>query len=138
MTGKRYILLFLLCFCFLSYGTRIANSENLTTPLNPESWMIKESNACLPIAIAFTECLRKYNVWCQILAVTYFDVKDGKMRGHSFVIFVYPIGKDTLWTYDSYGSYRVIADKNDPKSIAKQAFSIRNQNRVVINAEYLK
>ena len=49
---------------FLSFLTSCASILN---PSNPDAWMEREENACLPTAIAFRESLRKYNVWSEVV-----------------------------------------------------------------------
>jgi hypothetical protein len=109
------------------------------TPSNPESWMEMQKNACLPTAIAFREGLKKYNVWSEVVAYNYFDTKQNKLSGHAITAYMYPTGKNQLWTYDYMGSYRTRAYKNNPYEIAQNAENLRGRPHNKINyAEFLK
>jgi hypothetical protein len=109
------------------------------TPSNPESWMEAQQNACLPTAIAFREGLKKYQVWSEVVTYYYWDARKQKRSGHAIVAYLYPPGKNQLWTYDYFGSYRTHAYVNDPKTIAQIAENLRGRpfNRVD-HAEFLK
>ena len=108
------------------------------TPSNPESWMETKKNACLPTAIAFKEGLNKYNVWSEVIVYSWIDKKTNIKKGHAIVAYMYPIGKNQLWTYDFWGSYRARAYKDNPLEIAKEAVKVRSEDRTVIFAELLK
>ena len=108
------------------------------TPSNPESWMETKKNACLPTAIAFKEGLNKYNVWSEVVVYSWIDKKTNIKKGHAIVAYMYPIGKNQLWTYDFWGSYRIRAYKDNPLEIAKEAVRVRLEDRKVIFAEFLK
>lgn len=124
--------IFLLIICVLLIGCQ-------TTPDNPERWMEREKNACLPTAIAFKQGLDRQNVWSKVLIYQYKDNdRKGKRFGHAVTAYMYPPGKNQLWTYDYLGSYRVRAFKDDPIQIARQTIFVRNQwNLVVESAEFL-
>jgi hypothetical protein len=100
--------------------------------------METKRNACLPTAIAFREGLRKYDVWSEVVVYGWFDKKDKKLKGHAIVAYMYPPGKNQLWTYDFWGSYRVRAFKDDPVDIAQKAVNARQEDRYVSSAEFLK
>ena len=125
---KNVFLAILACFLMTS----------CVTPSNPESWMETKRNACLPTAIAFREGLRKYDVWSEVVIYHWFDKKDKKMKGHAIVAYMYPPGKNQLWTYDFWGSYRVRAFKDDPVTIAQKATDARQEGRYVTFAEFVK
>jgi hypothetical protein len=105
-------------------------------PTNPEWWMEREMNACLPTAILFKESLNKYQVWSEVVKYNWNDGK--KVRGHAFTAYLYPKGKNQLWTYDSMGSYRTYAYTNNPTQIAQYAHNIRKWQGKVFSAEYVK
>ncbi len=107
-----------------------------STPKNPESWMEMEKNACLPTAIAFKEGLNKYNIWSEVLIYSY-QYKN-KLSGHALVVYLYPPGKNQLWTYDYMGSYRTRAFKNNIYKIAQEAEISRGRQSIINSAEYLK
>jgi hypothetical protein len=107
-----------------------------STPKNPEAWMEREINACLPTAIAFREGLRKYNVWAEVLVARWWD--GTQPRGHAYTAYLYPPGRNQLWTYDSWGSIRSRAFKNDPLAVARTANVQRNQSTQQLTAEYLR
>jgi hypothetical protein len=107
-----------------------------STPKNPEAWMEREINACLPTAIAFREGLRKYNVWSEVLVARWMD--GDRPRGHAYTAYLYPPGQNQLWTYDSWGSYPSRAYTNNPWQVAMTANLQRNQSIKALTAQYLK
>lgn len=110
-----------------------------TTPVNSEKWMELEANACLPTAISFREGLKKYGVWSEVVRYSYFDSQKNKRSGHAIVAYLYPPGKNQLWTYDYTGSWRARAFVDNPLQIAKEAEASRgNYFREVYSAEFLK
>jgi hypothetical protein len=125
---KINILIFLIFFFVVS-------CENL--PKNPERWMEVKKNACLPTAIAFKEGLRKYNIWSEVVVYRWYDSKSKTLKGHAITVYMYPKGKNQLWTYDYWGSYRVRAYKDDPVDIAQKASNARNENRQILSANFL-
>lgn len=109
-----------------------------TTPTNPEFWMEKEINSCLPTAIIFKQSLRKYDIWAEVFRYSWKDSNTGKIRGHAMVAYLYPPGKNQLWTYDSEGSFRTYAYTNNVKGIAQYAHNVRGAADLIINADYIK
>lgn len=108
-------------------------------PKNPNAWMEFEQNSCLPTAISFREGLRKYDVWSEVITMTYIDYNNNqKKTGHSIVAFLYPPSKNQLWTYDYRGSYRTRAYIEDPVAIAQKAMNVRGESVEVINAKFEK
>jgi hypothetical protein len=126
---KRILLSLMGCIIFTSCTS---------TPKNPESWMELQKNACLPTAISFREGLKKYNVWSEVIVYHWLDTKKNKLNGHAIVAYMYPTGKNQLWTYDYWGSYRIRAFKDDPVDIAQKAVNARQEDRYVSYAEFLK
>ncbi len=106
-------------------------------PKNPEPWMEMKKNACLPTAIAFKEGLKKYDIWSEVIIYSWYDSKSQSLKGHAITAYMYPKGKNQLWTYDHWGSYRVRAYKDDPVDIAQKATNARNENRYVTSANFL-
>lgn len=109
-----------------------------TTPSNPETWMEMKKNACLPTAIAFKEGLAKYDIWSEVVIYSWYDPKIKSLKGHAITAYMYPKGKNQLWTYDLWGSYRIRAYKDDPIDIAQKATNARNEDRYVTYASFLK
>ena len=109
-----------------------------TTPINPEFWMEKEVNACLPTAIIFKQSLNKYGVWSEVFRYSWKDRETGKLRGHAMVAYLYPPGKNQLFTYDSMGSFRTFAYTNNVQSIASYAHHVRGSTETVFNTEWIK
>jgi hypothetical protein len=110
-----------------------------STPKNPNAWMEFEQNACLPTAISFREGLRKYNVWSEVVTMSYIDYnRKQKLFGHAIVAYLYPPSKNQLWTYDSKGSYRTRAYITDPVSISQQAMDNRGESVKIIKAQFEK
>lgn len=116
----------------------LTSCASIFTPSNPDSWMEREKNACLPTAIAFRESLKKYNVWAEVVGYDFIDTKTKKKSGHAIVAYLYPSGQNKLWTYDYWGSYRIRAYKDDPLDIAKKAVSARQEDREVTFAEFYR
>lgn len=108
-----------------------------TTPTNPEFWMEKEINACLPTAIIFKQSLRKYDIWAEVFKYTWRDEK-GKYRGHAMTAYLYPPGKNQLWTYDNMGSYRTYAFTNNVMQIASRAAAARGMTNKVLTADFVR
>jgi len=90
-----------------------------TLPTNPDSWMEMERNACLPTAIAFRESLRKYGLWARVLKTVY--VINGKIVGHSLVVYEYPKDSGKIYVYDRMGSIEVNSPKDYPEAVANEA-----------------
>lgn len=109
-----------------------------TTPTNPEFWMEKEINACLPTAIIFKQSLNKYGVWSEVFRYSWKDSGTGKIRGHAMVAYLYPPGKNQLFTYDSEGSWRTYAYTNDVRGIAQYAHNVRGSTETVFSASWIK
>jgi hypothetical protein len=105
---------------------------------NPEKWMEREKNACLPTAIAFQKGLERQGLWSKVLIYRYLDRNMNKRSGHAVTVYLYPPGKNQLWTYDYLGSYRVRAYNDRPIQIAEQTVFVRNQwNLLIETAEFL-
>lgn len=109
-----------------------------SVPQNPEFWMEKEINACLPTAIVFKESLRKYNIWSEVFSYRWVDDETGKHSGHAMVAYLYPSGKNRLWTYDAQGSYRTHALTNNITDLAQKAHWARGNTEKIFGAEYIK
>jgi len=128
MKYAKYLLLFLITF--------VTACE--TTPTNPEFWMERQVNACLPTAIIFKQSLKKYNIWSEVFRYSWIGKEDGKYHGHAMVAYLYPQGKNQLWTYDAHGSYRVRAFTNNVTQIAQEAHKVRGSTESIFNAEFIK
>ena len=108
-------------------------------PSNPERWMEGKPSACLPTAIAFKEGLKNQAVWSEVLLYEYADPISGKTLGHAVTAYMYPVGKNQLWTYDHEGSTRIRAFITDIEEIAQQTENMRGRpHHRVIKAEFLK
>ena len=125
--------LFLLCLT-------VACVSCSTMPTNPQKWMEWEgANNCVPTAIAFREGLKDSKCkWSKVVVYGYIDHVTNEPKGHAIVAFMYPIGQNQLWTYDSVGSYRVRAYINDPKTIAQLAEAQRGRYNIISYAEFLE
>ena len=106
-------------------------------PNNPESWMEMKKNACLPTAIAFREGLKKYDIWSEVIIYHWYEQRRRKINGHAITVYMYPKGKNQLWSYDNWGSYKIRAYKDDPVDIAQKATNARSENRNVTSAYFL-
>jgi len=109
-----------------------------TTPQNPEWWMERQINACLPTAIIFKESLQKYGIWSEVFRYSWNDDRTGKANGHAMVVYLYPKGQNRLWTYDAMGSYPTRAYTNDVQGIAQKAHWARGNNEKVYAATFIK
>lgn len=107
-------------------------------PKNPEAWMAREKNACLPTAIAFKQGLDRQNIWSEVVRYSY-QKANGKYVGHAIVAYMYPPGHNKLWSYDYEGSWRIRAWKDNPLQIAQMTEDVRGrwENKVTF-AEFLK
>lgn len=130
----KYIILYISIFTFIVGA--LTSCSNLQ---NPERWMEDQRNACLPTAIAFKQGLYRQGVWAEVLIYQYIDTdKSGKRSGHAVTVYMYPPGKNQLWTYDYLGSYRLKAYKDNPTQIAIETIKARGQwNLMVKSAEFL-
>jgi len=91
--------------------------DGIGTPANPEKWVEREINACLPTAILFKESLQKYSVWSEVITYRSFNPETGRAANHAIVVFNYPKGTENYWTYDFEGSFKI---EKDARSIASQ------------------
>lgn len=107
-----------------------------TVPKNPEAWMEMEKNSCLPTAIVFKQALRKYDVWARVFTYQY-NPTNSKALGHAMVAYLYPPGENKLWTYDSFGSFRIRAYTNDLATIARISHYSRGGSNVAYNAVWV-
>lgn len=98
-------------------------------------WNVKK-NACLPTAIAFKNGLKRSGVWSEVLRYGWRE--NNKIIGHAVTAYMYPPGKNQLWTYDWMGSYRTMAFKDNPLEVAKYSHRVRGYTNQIIFAEYLK
>ena len=124
---KKY---YILIICFLS----VACANTLQ---NPEFWMEKEINACLPTAIVFKQSLKKYNIWSEVFIYSWYD-ENKKLRGHAMTAYMYPSGKNQLWTYDAQGSFRIRSYKDNISDVAQKSHLARGWSGKTFNAEYIK
>jgi hypothetical protein len=111
-----------------------------TMPKQPNKWMEWQVNGCLPTAISFKQALEKPCKWSHVIVYQYNDnhSNGGKPMAHAIVAFMYPVGKNQLWTYDYMGSYRIHAYLDDPKVIAQCAEIQRGRaENLVTSAEFL-
>lgn len=109
-----------------------------TTPKNPEAWMEQEINSCLPTAIVFKQALNKYGVWSEVFSYRWFDSETRLPRGHAMVAYLYPPGKNQLWTYDEKGSIKTRAYTNNVQGIAQFAHTARGGTEKIFGAEWIK
>jgi hypothetical protein len=101
-------------------------------PTNPESWMARERNACLPTAISMAEGLKRQGIQARVLIYSY--RANGQQRGHAVTAYLYPPGKNTLYTYDFEGSWRTRAFWDDPSGIAAAAEQLRSRYNPIDSA----
>jgi hypothetical protein len=101
-------------------------------PTNPEEWMTRERNACLPTAIAMAEGLKRQNIQARVLIYNY--RKQGRQQGHAVTVYLYPAGKNTLWTYDYEGSWQTRAYWDDATGIATAAERLRSRYNPIDSA----
>ena len=110
-----------------------------SNPRSPEWWMEGKPSACLPTAIAFKEGLKNQAVWSEVLLYEYADPVSGKTLGHAVTAYMYPVGKNQLWTYDHEGSTRIRAYITDIEEIAQQTENMRGRpHHRITKAEFLK
>ena len=109
--------------------------------------MMRQDNACLPSAIAFRESLKGKAVWSKVLVYERLDSRNNaQLMGHAICCYMYPIGKNQLWTWDKQGSFRTRAYIDNPNEIAQKAEDTRWYASgykvppyiVVKNAEFLE
>lgn len=106
-----------------------------TMPQNPENWMVRERNACLPTAISMSQGLRRQGITSKVVRYSY--QRNGRMLGHAITAYLYPPGANKLYTYDYEGSWRTRAFWSDNVGIARAAESLRGRNETILSAEEL-
>lgn len=104
-------------------------------PTNPEGWMTRERNACLPTAIAMTEGLKRQGIQARVVRYTY--ERGGRPVGHAITAYLYPPGANTLYTYDYEGSWHTRAYWSDPLNIATAAERLRGRPAPILTADFL-
>jgi hypothetical protein len=101
-------------------------------PTNPEAWMACERNACLPTAVSMAEGLKRQGIQARVLIYSY--RANGRQAGHALTAYLYPPGKNTLWTYDYEGSWQTRAYWGDPAGIATAAEQLRSRYNPIDSA----
>lgn len=105
-------------------------------PAPPPPFAAKFSQACLPEAAAMREGLSRYNVQARVIAYSYGVGRPP--RGHAICAYLYPVGANQLWAWDStWGSVRLRAWWDDARDIARQ-WSRRTGTTPVIHAEIIE
>jgi len=105
------------------------------TPQSPEPWMARERNACLPTAIAMSQGLKRQGITAKVVRYSY--QRQGRPVGHAITAYLYPPGKNQLYTYDYEGSWRTRAYWGDDAGIARAAESLRGRNAPILSSEEL-
>jgi hypothetical protein len=105
------------------------------TPRNSEEWMARERNACLPTAIAMAEGLKRQGIAAKVVRYSY--QREGRPVGHAITAYLYPPGKNQLFTYDYEGSWRTRAYFDDAVSIANAAERLRSRFYEITSADFL-
>lgn len=103
-------------------------------PTNPEQWMTRERNACLPTAISMAEGLKRQGIQARVVSYSYKTA--GRQVGHAITAYLYPPGSNTLWTYDYEGSWRTRAFWDDAQGIATAAERLRARQNKIENAYF--
>ena len=101
-------------------------------PTNPEQWMARERNACLPTAIAMAEGLKRQGIQARVLVYSY--KINNRTVGHAVTAYLYPAGKNALYTYDYEGSWRTRAYWDDATGIATAAERLRSRYHKIDSA----
>lgn len=122
----------LVVFVFLFLGLLLL--AGCAGPTNPEAWMTRERNACLPTAIAMAEGLKRQNIQARVLVYSY--TVNGRRLGHAITAYLYPAGKNTLYTYDYDGSWHTRAFWDDPMGIATAAERLRSRPHKIDSATF--
>jgi hypothetical protein len=103
-------------------------------PTNPEAWMTRERNACLPTAVSMAQGLQRQGIQARVLIYNY--RLNGRQQGHAITAYLYPAGQNTLWTYDYEGSWRTRAYWDDPMGIATAAERLRSRPYKIDSANF--
>lgn len=94
----------------------IALAGCATTPQGPE-WAGRMRNACVPEAAAMVEGLKEKGINARMLIFR----ADGMREGHALAVYLYPVGQNRLWAWDStWGSLRVRAWAGDAGGISRE------------------
>jgi hypothetical protein len=97
--------------------------------------MARERNACLPTAIAMAEGLKRQGIQARVVRYSY--QPEGRQVGHAITAYLYPPGKNQLYTYDYEGSWRTRAYFDDATSIAQAAERLRSRFYDISSADFL-
>lgn len=100
--------------------------------------MDMKGSSCLLTATAFKERLENRDTWSKVVIYSWYDEKNKKLEGHAITAYMFPAGKNQLWTYDCKGNFKVRAFKEDPIDIAQKAVIARNESRYITSAAFLK
>ena len=83
-------------------------------PVEPDAWVGKYGNACLPEAISMAQGLRANGIQARVLNIHTHEF------GHAVCVYLYPPGENKLWAWDSYWkSIRLRAYWDDPMGVAR-------------------
>ena len=94
---------------------------------------LKYGNDCLPQAIAMTQALHQKGVDADVLLLS------TPHWGHAVSVYMYPVGKNTLWCWDYYWkSLRIRAWRDYPVQIATAWLKETSPNEELKGAEFLK
>lgn len=108
-------------------------------PDSPEQRLAGYPETCLALSATMVESLTRQGIDAETVIYRMTDVtRPDSDAGHAITAYMYPRGKNKLWTHDQLGSYRVRAYRNDPEGIAKQAEIVRGRtwNRIT-QAQFL-
>lgn len=110
-----------------------------TPPESPEQHLAGYPESCLVLSATMVESLRRQGVDAETLVYRRTDVtQPGSDSGHAVTVYMYPRGKNKLWTHDQLGSFRTRAYRGDAPGIARQAEMVRGRTwSRVTYAEFL-
>lgn len=101
--------------------------------------MEAEKNACLPTAISMKEGLRRQGISSHVVVYSFFDQTKNRLAGHAITSYLYPPGKNQMWTYDYRGSIRTRAFFDDAYGTAQAAEIARGKSDIkIFTAEFIE
>jgi hypothetical protein len=103
-----------------------------TLPVEQPAFAGRYRNACLPEAIAMAQGLKEKSIQTRVLRI---QTKDW---GHAVCVYLYPIGANRLYAWDSYWqSINLRAWFDNPASIATAWLDYTHPNLTLVNANFL-
>jgi len=101
-------------------------------PIDQPEFVGKYKNACLPEAIAMTQALKQSGIQAKVLIV------NTPKFSHALTCYLYPVGKNKLWVWDSYWkSMNLRAWWDNSDSVAKEWLKWCTTDTKLVSSQFL-